>query len=80
MIAEGAVNGVSIGFDRLGGGPPTDDEVRLYGPVDFVTRAWRWLELSVTPMPCNPDEQRRFTCIATESVDSPACIDATRGT
>ena len=55
LIGEGAINGVSIGFIRLTGGKPTDDEVARYGMAEFVTRTWRWLELSVTPQPCNPE-------------------------
>lgn len=55
LIGEGAINGVSIGFIRLSGGQPTEDEVGKYGIHAYITRAWRWLELSVTPQPCNPE-------------------------
>jgi len=51
---DNPVRGVSIGFVRLAGGQPTKEEVATYGPVEYVTREWRWLEYSVTPQPCNP--------------------------
>ncbi len=35
---------------------------------------------AVVTMPCSPDEHRRFTAIATESIGSPAWIEATRAT
>lgn len=55
LILEGSVNGTSIGFDRLVAGEPVDAEIERYGMADYITRSWRWLELSVTPMPCNPE-------------------------
>lgn len=55
LMSEGAINGVSIGFIRLAGGAPSDDEISRYGLAKFITRVWRWLELSVTPQPCNPE-------------------------
>lgn len=53
-IAEGAINGVSIGFLRTDSGAPSPEEIMRYGPCEYVTRRWRWLETSITPMPCNP--------------------------
>ncbi len=35
---------------------------------------------AVLTMPCSPEEQRRFTDIATESIGSPAWMAATRAT
>jgi len=48
--------GVSIGFDALDVGPPTDEEIEKYGKGNAfrsIVRKWRWVELSVTAMPCN---------------------------
>lgn len=55
LIDEGSVNGTSIGFIRIDGGRPTEPEIAKYGMAEYITRKWRWLELSVTPFPCNPD-------------------------
>jgi phage head maturation protease len=52
---DNPVRGVSIGFVRKSGGQPTKDEVQRYGPAGYVTREWLWMELSVTPQPCNPE-------------------------
>jgi hypothetical protein len=52
--------GVSIGFDALDYGPPTDDEIKRYGggvPFRSIVRKWEWIELSVTAMPCNVECQ-----------------------
>lgn len=49
---------VSIGFDALEVGPPTDEEIERYGngrKFRSIVRAWEWAELSVTWMPCNPE-------------------------
>ena len=49
---------VSIGFDALEAGPPTEDEVKRYGKgrsFRSIVRRWNWAELSVTWMPCNVD-------------------------
>lgn len=53
-VAEGAINGGSIGFQRIDHSPPTPAEVSLYGPHEHITRTWKGLEWSITPMPCNP--------------------------
>lgn len=55
LIEDEAVNGTSIGFHRKEWGRPTDAEVKKYGMLDMITRTWAWLELSLTPTPCNPD-------------------------
>ena len=56
MAKEGGI-GVSIGFEPTDFGPPTDDESKAYtrkGKTPrSVVRSWRWLELSVTALPCN---------------------------
>lgn len=49
--------GVSIGFQALEYGKPSAEEKALYGkggavPASVIRR-WKWLELSVTAMPCN---------------------------
>lgn len=54
-IAEGCINGGSIGFLRTNAGNPTPEELAVYGPHEFITRQWKWLEWSITPSPCNPD-------------------------
>ena len=55
LVAEGVVRGVSIGFVATDYGAPTAEEVKTYGPHRSIVRKWLWLELSVTPMPCNPE-------------------------
>lgn len=50
--------GSSIGFEGLEGGPPTPEEMKAFPAkgalgLEWVTRKWLWLELSVTAMPCN---------------------------
>lgn len=55
LVAEGIVRGVSIGFVATDYGAPTADEAKTYGPMRSIVRKWLWLELSVTPMPCNPE-------------------------
>lgn len=52
---DNPVRGVSIGFVRTEAGEPTDAEIAKYGRHTWITRRWLWLELSVTPMPCNPE-------------------------
>lgn len=54
-IAEGAINGGSIGFLRTNAGNPTPEELAMYGPHEYITRQWKWLEWSITPFPCNPE-------------------------
>ncbi len=47
---------VSIGFDAIEHGPPTDEEIEKYGngkSFRSIVRRWSWAELSVTWMPCN---------------------------
>lgn len=46
---------VSIGFDAIEAGPPTEEEIARYGKCRSVVRRWKWAELSVTWMPCNVD-------------------------
>lgn len=57
MLKEGIIRGTSIGFIALDYGPPTDDDVGQYGPARSVVRSWKWLEHSVTAMPCNQDAE-----------------------
>ena len=53
---DNPIRGVSIGFIASDASEPTDEELGEYGPdVEQVIRKWTWLELSVTPAPCNPD-------------------------
>lgn len=55
LIADGCLNGMSIGFIHRDSGPMTDDEVRMYGMASSIVRRWTWLETSLTAMPCNPE-------------------------
>lgn len=55
LVAEGVVRGVSIGFVATDYGAPSAEEVKAHGPHRSIVRKWLWLELSVTPMPCNPE-------------------------
>lgn len=55
LIDEGIIAGVSIGFEATDRSEPTDEETDLYGPASVVTRAWNWIELSATSMPCNSE-------------------------
>jgi HK97 family phage prohead protease len=55
LIGEGVIRGTSIGFIAKQHSAPDDDEVAKYGPAKSVVRRWKWLELSVTAMPCNPE-------------------------
>jgi len=64
MIAEGVINGLSIGFTRTDSGPLTADEARVYPGATSIVRKWRCIEYSVTAMPCNPD-----ATIDTKSMD-----------
>jgi hypothetical protein len=56
-IAEADGIGVSIGFDATDWGSPTDEEADRYAkggkPPKSIVRSWKWLELSVTCLPCN---------------------------
>jgi hypothetical protein len=53
IIQQGGRLGVSIGFDALDWGTPTDEEAKRYPLAKSIVRKWRWIELSVTAMPCN---------------------------
>lgn len=56
-IARESGIGSSIGFEPVSYGPPTEEESKRYdrgnGPPRSVARKWKWLELSLTCMPCN---------------------------
>ena len=56
-IAREVGIGVSIGFEAVDYGPPTEDESKAYtgktGPPRSVVRRWKWLELSFTAFPAN---------------------------
>lgn len=53
MVEDGVVTGTSVGFIPTLYGRPTPEETKAYGPHESIVRAWKWLELSVTPLPCN---------------------------
>lgn len=52
---ENPIRGTSIGFIRKSHGKPTEEEREQYGPAEYITREWKWIELSVTAQPCNPE-------------------------
>lgn len=54
-IEDGAIRGTSIGFQRIDWGEPNATELGKYGPHSVITRKGNWIELSITPMPCNHD-------------------------
>lgn len=45
--------GCSIGFVPEQYGPPQESDPDRYKSAASVVRAWKWLELSLTPLPCN---------------------------
>lgn len=53
IIKQSGKLGVSIGFDALDWGTPTDEEAKRYPLAKSIVRKWRWIELSVTARPCN---------------------------
>jgi hypothetical protein len=53
MIDAGGGIGMSIGFEMLEGGTPTEEESKRYVGASFIIRKWRCLEVSFTAMPCN---------------------------
>lgn len=55
LLKEGVIGGTSIGFRAQDWGRPSQKEVDRYGPIASIIRKWLWLELSVTPTPCNPE-------------------------
>lgn len=55
LLEEGVIKGVSIGFRAFDWGRPDKGEIEKYGPISSIVRKWLWLELSVTPVPCNPE-------------------------
>lgn len=60
LCREGSI-GTSIGFARLAGGKPTDDEIAKYTKdgrePTVVSREWEWIELSFTAIPANVEAQ-----------------------
>lgn len=55
QIARDGLFGSSVGFLRLRAGPPSPDEksVPRWTTARSFVRAWNWVELSVTCLPCN---------------------------
>lgn len=52
LASRGAL-GLSIGFQAIDRGAPTDEERRLYPRAMSIVRRARVFEVSYTPMPCN---------------------------
>lgn len=56
LVKTGSLRGVSVGFIPVEVRKPTAADVKLYGPtVERVVAKWKLLELSITPIPCNPN-------------------------
>lgn len=53
IIEQGGFIGVSIGFDAQNWGPPSPEEQKSYPRCKSIVRNWKWVELSLTAMPCN---------------------------
>lgn len=53
LIREGVIRGLSIGFLATDWGKPTPAEVATHGVHKSIVREWKWMELSVTALPCN---------------------------
>lgn len=56
-FAREATIGVSIGFEPLDWGKPTEAEATMYAKgsqvPESIVRRWKWVELSFTAFPCN---------------------------
>jgi phage head maturation protease len=56
LFQQGVLKGFSVGFMVKESRPATDKDVTAFGPgVRRVISKWSLLELSVAPLPCNPD-------------------------
>ena len=53
IIKQGGQLGVSIGFEATEWGDLELDEAKAYPMARSIVRKWRWVELSLTAMPCN---------------------------
>lgn len=53
MVAEGSIRGVSIGFLAMDFGRPSPEEIGRFGKHRSIVRVWKWMELSLTALPCN---------------------------
>lgn len=53
IIKQGGFVGVSIGFDAQNWGDLTPEETMKYPKAKGIVRNWKWVELSLTAMPCN---------------------------
>ena len=45
--------GVSIGYEPIEWGSPTQEEAKAYPKAKSIVRKWKMLEVSLTGMPCN---------------------------
>lgn len=71
IVQEGGDIGASIGFDAMEWDRPSTKELDLYPGAELIIRRWKWIELSLTAMPCN------MTCAADLA---PSEMDAKRFT
>lgn len=53
IIEQGGQLGVSIGFEATEWGDLEPMEAKAYPSAQCIIRKWRWVELSLTAMPCN---------------------------
>lgn len=53
LAEDGIYPAASIGFLAMSYGPPTDADMKAYGPHSSIVKAWHWLETSLTYMPMN---------------------------
>ncbi len=58
LFRTGFINTFSIGFRSLEASPPTKEEKRIrpdWAKAALIHRQWELLEVSVVPIPCNPE-------------------------
>lgn len=67
-LAREGIVGCSIGMKILDSGAPTASERKEYPFARSIVRAWQWLELSLTCLPCNPD------CSGTVQIEAPKSL------
>lgn len=53
VLENGGDVGASIGFDALEYSSPNAKELEAYPGAECIIRRWKWIELSLTAMPCN---------------------------
>jgi hypothetical protein len=59
---------MSIGFEALDWGDPTQEEQRLYPGIESIVRRWKALEVSYTALPMNVTCRQVSTNLAAAEV------------